>query len=108
MVYYMAMKDYKTDTWFFDMEVLPHDWLLCALHMDGRRKMFHNNPDALYEWLTTEKPLLCGYNAKGYDIHIVRAICTGATPEECKEVSDFIVHDGKPWSHELGWVRTDY
>lgn len=108
MVYYMAMKDYKTDTWFFDMEVLPHDWLLCALHMDGRRKMFHNNPDALYEWLTTEKPLLCGYNAKGYDIHIVRAICTGATPEECKEVSDFIVHDGNPWSLDLGWVPTDY
>ena len=108
MRYSIGMKDYKTDTWFFDMEVLPHDWLFCTLHMDGRRKMFHNEPNELYEWIKTEKPLLCGYNAKGYDIHIVRAICIGATPEECKEVSDYIVNEGNPWKLELGRIEFDY
>lgn len=108
----MAMSYYKDDTWFFDMEVLPHDWILCALHMNGeKRKFFHNNAEGLYEFLngwTDGEVILCGYNAKGYDIHIVRAICGGATPEECKELSDSIVNGANPWSLDLGKIPCPY
>jgi len=38
--------DWRDSIWFFDVEVFPNDWLLCAESMDGRRVQFVND----YQW----------------------------------------------------------
>lgn len=41
-----------------------------------------------------------GYNAKAYDKYILQAWMGGATPEEIKEVNDYIIGGGNGWDLE--------
>lgn len=83
--------------WMFDTEVFADDWLFCAEAKDGdERVVVWNDHDTVAEWLLTERPLLCGYNAKAYDMHILRAIVSGYTPREIAEVSRRLVVENTP------------
>lgn len=98
--------DWRDSIWFFDVEVFPNDWLLCAESMDGRRVQFVNDYSGVAHWLNRENPLLCGYNCKHYDMYILKGIIVGATPPEIKGISDFIIEEKRyGWEIDMGWVK---
>ena len=97
--------DWRDEVWFFDTEVLPHDWLFCATNKE-KRVAIHNDTAMLREFLETERPFLCGYNCKHYDNYIIKSILAGGTPEDVKAVNDAIVVDGtQGWEIDMGWVK---
>lgn len=97
--------DWRDEVWFFDTEVLPHDWLFCATNKE-KRVAIHNDAAMLREFLETERPFLCGYNCKHYDNYIIKAILAGGTPEDVKAVNDAIIVDGmQGWEIDMGWVK---
>lgn len=84
---------------FFDMEVFNHDWLLVTF--DGKDFTYiENDRELLQQYYQDNKyELWVGYNCKGYDQYIVKAILLGYNP---KMVNDFIIKQGK-----AGWMFTD-
>ena len=48
----------------------------------------------------------CGFNSKSYDQYIIKAICAGFSPEEVKQVNDWIIAGNQGWECPLlGGVR---
>lgn len=86
--------------WGFDAEVFAHDSLFVFTNYRTRESInFHNCPaDTLYSWLIQEQPILMGYNCNNYDKHILRAWLAGFSPEEIKEVSDYIMSGENAWN----------
>lgn len=84
---------------FFDMEVFNYDWLLVTF--DGKDFTYiENDGELLQQYYQDHKhELWVGYNCKGYDQYIVKAILLGYNP---KLVNDFIIKQGN-----AGWMFTD-
>jgi hypothetical protein len=90
--------------WIYDCEVFAHDWIFVAKQPveGGERAIFHNDIPALRWWADAfgrQGLAIGGYNTKNYDQWILRAIYTGATPEQVKEISDWIVGGNKGYEH---------
>lgn len=87
------------EIWVFDCEVFLHDWVFIAKNsVTGVRVVIHNDNDAVVEFFQ-QNPLMCGFNSKHYDDHIVKAIIGGASPEQVKEINDeIIVHGVDGWN----------
>ncbi len=85
----------------YDMEVFAYDWLAVFKDTaDGEYTIIHNDPDAVREFISDDA-VYCGFNSKFYDQYIVKAICSGLSPEEVKEVNDFIIGGGLGWEAPL-------
>lgn len=98
--------NWKERVWFFDTEVLPHDWLFCAISQKGERFECHNDNEKLIKWLREVHPILCGYNSKHYDAYIVKGIMANYEPEGIKEINDAIIVKGiQGWQIEMGWFK---
>lgn len=84
---------------FFDMEVFTHDWLLVTF--DGKDFTYIENDTKLLQqyYQDHKNELWIGYNCKGYDQYIIKAILLGINP---KIVNDWIIKDGK-----AGWQFTN-
>lgn len=84
---------------FFDCEVFAYDWLLVTF--DGKDFTYiENDRELLQQYYQDHKhDLWIGYNCKGYDQYIIKAILLGYNP---KTVNDFIIKQGK-----AGWMFTD-
>lgn len=92
---------------FFDFEVFAFDWLI-GFKQDGKYIQFWNDNQALAEYLKDE-PFLVGVNNKHYDNFIMNGILQGMTPEQVKEVNDFIIVDGKQgWEHPVAKRKGNY
>lgn len=52
-----------------------------------------------------EQPILIGHNAKYYDQYILKAVLNGYTPEEIKEVNDYIINGGQGFELDYGYVK---
>lgn len=90
----------------YDCEVFAHDWLVVFKdRTSGQYTVIHNDNAAVKEFITDDS-IYCGFNSKHYDFFIIKAICTGATPEEVKELNDFIIGGGQGWEHSL--IRGSY
>ncbi|MDR1755227.1 MAG: ERF family protein [Eubacterium sp.] len=88
-------------TIIYDVEVFLHDWLAVFKdHETGEYTVFHNDNEALTEYIDTDD-IYIGFNSKHYDQHIIRTIVNGCTPQEIKEVSDFIIAGNQGWEHPL-------
>lgn len=89
-------------TWFtYDCEVFAHDFIVDFKNKStGEHTTFHNNNLGVREFIT-ENGIYCGFNTKGYDQYIVKAICGGLTPEEVKQVNDWIIGGGQGWECPL-------
>lgn len=85
----------------YDIEVFAYDWVVVFLDIaTGQWSVYHNDNRGVREYMTQKDQIFCGYNNKGYDNHIVKAICCGASPELVKEVNDFIIkEDRSGWDH---------
>lgn len=63
--------------------------------------IFHNEPERLRDFMS-EDAVYVGFNSKHYDQFIVKAICSGATNEEVKDLNDWIIQeDGQGWDYPL-------
>nr|DAU49972.1 MAG TPA: DNA polymerase [Caudoviricetes sp.] len=84
---------------FFDMEVFTHDWLLATF--DGKDFTYiENDTKLLQQYYQDHKhDLWIGYNCKGYDQYIIKALLLCINP---KIVNDWIIKEGK-----AGWQFTN-
>lgn len=84
---------------FFDMEVFTYDWLLVTF--DGKEFTYiENDTKLLQQYYQDHKhDLWVGYNCKGYDQYIIKALLLGINP---KLVNDWIIKEGK-----AGWQLTN-
>jgi len=104
------MANWRDDVWFWDMEVFPHDWMLCALSAKTGKKVYFDTRGMfgtaqLVDWLNAEHPLLVGYNCKHYDTYILKAILAGGSPEDVYAVSKAIIVDGRQgWDIQMGFI----
>ena len=84
--------------WFtYDTEVFAHDFIVVFKDKEtGERIAFHNDNDGVRNFITDDG-IECGFNTKGYDSAIIKAICAGFSPEEVKQVNDWIIGGGQGW-----------
>ena len=90
--------------WFtYDTEVFAHDFVVVFKDREsGYHYAFHNDNEAIRTFLTdNESAIFCGFNTKGYDQYIIKAICAGFSPEEVKQVNDWIIGGGQGWQCPL-------
>ena len=84
---------------FFDFETFRYDWLLVTFNGKEFTRI-ENDRNKLLEYYEQHKSdLWVGYNCKGYDQYIMKAIILGINP---KLVNDFIIREHKP-----GWAFSD-
>lgn len=88
--------------WFsYDCEVYAHDFLVVFKDKEtGERAIFHNDNLGVKEFISDDA-IYCGFNSKGYDQYIIKAICAGYSPEEVKQVNDWIIGGGQGWQCPL-------
>lgn len=80
---------------FFDLEVFAYDWLLVTFNGE-QFTYIENDTKLLQQYYEDHKhDLWIGYNCKGYDQYIIKAILLGINP---KIVNDWIIKGGK-----AGW-----
>ena len=103
----MSFDDLLDRLWGYDFEVTKHDWLLVLKDYRNRKRIvFHNAiPNDVQNFIDTYNPIMMGYNNNGYDKYILKAILSGYTPEEIKDVNDHIIGGGNGWELDLGYME---
>lgn len=89
--------------WFtYDTEVFAHDFIVVfKSKATGAYAVFHNDNQGVRAFVSDEDSIFCGFNSKGYDQYIIKAICAGYAPEEVKQVNDWIIGGGQGWQCPL-------
>ena len=88
--------------WFtYDTEVFAHDWIVVFKSKKGIYSVFHNDNDGVRDFINGEDNIFCGFNTKHYDQYILKAICGGLSPEEIKQVNDWIIGGEQGWECPL-------
>ena len=88
--------------WYtYDTEVFAHDFIVVFKDKEtGEHTVFHNDNIGVKSFIT-EGAIYCGFNTKGYDQYIIKAICAGFSPEEVKQVNDWLIGGGQGWQCPL-------
>ena len=88
--------------WFtYDCEVYAHDFIVVFKDKETQTYfVFHNDNAGVKEFIHDEA-IYCGFNSKHFDTHIIKAICAGFSPEEVKQVNDWIINGGQGWECPL-------
>jgi len=81
--------------YIYDLEVVEQDWIAVFKRPedDAKHIVIHNDAYRLREFITQEDIVLCGFNNKHYDDHILKVIYHGGSNVEVKRCSDFIVEE---------------
>ena len=84
-----------------DTEVFRYDFFAIFFDTsDQSWAVFHNDNLGVRDYLSQSGTIFCGYNSKGYDQHILKAIACGADPQLVKSINDFIILEGRSgWEH---------
>ena len=84
--------------WYtYDVEVFAYDFIVVFKNkLTGEYAVFHNDNEGVRDFIS-EHSIYCGFNTKHYDQYIIKAICAGFTPEEVKQVNDWIIGGGQGW-----------
>lgn len=103
----MSFDDLLDRFWMYDFEVTAYDWLLVLKkYRTKERVVFHNSlPNDIQNFIDLENPIMVGYNNNGYDKFILKAILSGCTIEEVKDVNDYIIGGGNGWELDLGYTK---
>jgi hypothetical protein len=81
----------------YDFEVFAYNWLVVLKDKEtGIRTRIHNDSEAL-KMAISEDTIYVGFNSKHYDQFIMKACVAGFTPQEVKQVNDFIIGGGQGW-----------
>ncbi len=88
--------------WYtYDTEVFAHDFIVVFKDKEtGEHTVFHNDNIRVKSFITDDA-IYCGFNTKGYDQYIIKAICAGFSPEEVKQVNDWLIGGGQGWQCPL-------
>lgn len=90
----------------YDCEVFSDDWLVVLKDLEtGRFTAVHNDNEELKQCIS-EDCVYVGFNSKHYDQFIIKAICCGFSPQEVKQVNDFLIGGGQGW--ECPMLRDQY
>ena len=88
--------------WFtYDTETFAHDFIVVFKDKEtGEYAVFHNDNLGVKEFISDEA-IYCGFNTKSYDQYIIKAICAGFTPEEVKQLNDWLIasDDNQGWQY---------
>ena len=100
----MLLKIYGYST---SNEVFAHDWLLVLIrYKDDKEIIFHNSlANDVQKFIDINNPILIGHNARYYDQYILKAVLAGYTPEEIKDVNDYIINGGQGFELDFGYVE---
>ena len=85
----------------YDIEVFAYDWIVVFYDTSSNEwSVFHNDNNAVRDYMSQPGVIFCGFNNKHYDNHIVKAIACGASPELVKQINDFIIEEKRSgWEH---------
>ena len=88
--------------WYtYDTEVFAYDFVAVFKDREtGEFFVFHNDNEGVRDFLSDDA-IYCGFNSKSYDQYIIKAICAGFTPDEVKQVNDYIIAGGQGWQCPL-------
>ena len=88
--------------WYtYDTEVFRNDFLVIFKEKEtGAYAVFHNDNEGVRDFISDDA-IYCGFNSKGYDQYIIKAIANGFAPEEVKQVNDWIIGGGQGWECPL-------
>ena len=88
--------------WYtYDTEVFAHDFIAVFKDKEtGEYAVFHNDNEGVRDFIIDDA-IYCGFNSKGYDQYIIKAIVAGFSPEEVKQVNDWIIKGGQGWQCPL-------
>ena len=78
----------------FDIESFKHDWIVVFYNLKHKSfRVIHNDNSALLHHFKQNgnNTVYIGFNNKMYDDHLIRLMCSGATPELVNELSKYIV-----------------
>lgn len=84
-----------------DVEVFRYDWIV-VFYNTARNEwsVFHNDNEAVREYLSHPGRIFGSYNGKHYDNFCLKAIACGADPTLVKQINDFIIVEDRPgWEH---------
>ena len=85
----------------YDCEVFAYDWLVTLKDKEtGVYTCIWNDNEAL-KMALSDDCIYVGFNSKHYDQYIIKAIAAGLTPEEIKQVNDYIIAGGQGWQCPL-------
>ena len=88
--------------WYtYDTEVFAHDFIVVFKDKEtGEYAVFHNDNAGVKEFISDEA-IYCGFNSKGYDQFIIKAICADFSPEEIKLLNDWLIasDDNQGWQY---------
>jgi len=85
----------------YDTEVFAHDFIVIFKDRETKEfAVFHNDNAGAKDFIN-DNSIYCGFNSKGYDQYIIKAICSGFSPEEVKQVNDWIIGGGQGWQCPL-------
>ena len=89
-------------SWFtYDTETFAHDFIVVFKNKEtGEYAVFHNDNEGVRNFISNDA-IYCGFNTKHYDQHIIKAICAGFSPEEVKQVNDWLINGGQGWECPL-------
>ena len=81
----------------YDCEVFAYDWLVTLKDKEtGVYTCIWNDNEAL-KMALSDDCIYVGFNSKHYDQFIIKAIVAGFTPQEIKQVNDYIIGGGQGW-----------
>ena len=88
--------------WYtYDAEVFAHDFIVGFKNKEtGEYAFFHNDNDGVRDFITDDA-IYCGFNTKGYDQYIIKAVVAGYSPGEIKQVNDWIISGKQGWECPL-------
>ena len=88
--------------WYtYDTECFAHDFIVVFKDKEtGEFAVFHNDNIGVRDFINDDS-IYCGFNSKGYDQYIIKAIAGGFTPEEVKQVNDWIIGGNQGWECPL-------
>ena len=75
----------------YDVECFAHDWLVVFKDYETKHFTVIYNDNSALRACIDDDSVYCGFNSKGYDQYIIKAICAGFSPEEVKQVNDWII-----------------
>lgn len=84
----------------YDCEVFAHDWIVVLKDKgSGKYTVIHNDNEALKSCISPQNVYI-GFNSKSYDSFIIKAICADFTPEQVKQVNDWIISGRQGWEFQ--------
>ena len=85
----------------YDCEVFSHDWIVVFKDKEtGIFTVVHNDNEALRSCIS-EDAIYIGFNSKHYDQYLIKGICADFSPQELKQLNDYIINGNQGWQYPL-------